>query len=183
MTVRFTPTPIAGVHILDLEPHVDDRGSLARAFCTEEFQEHGLDPVIAQMNLNQSHRAGTVRGLHLQDPPHAETKVVRCIRGAVFDVAADVRPGSSTYGEWVGVELSADNRRSLVVPEGCAHGFQTLMDDTELLYSASRAYAPTHERGVHHADPLLAIEWPRSITSISSKDEAWPPLTPAGTRP
>ena len=170
----FTATSVEGAYIVDLEPRGDERGSLARAFCTEEFRAQGIDPTIAQMNLNHSLQGGTLRGLHFQRPPHAETKLVRCIRGSVFDVAADLRPESATYGEWVGIELSARNRRALVVPEGCAHGFQTLVDDTQLLYTASRAYAPDHEGGVHHADPFFAIEWPVAVTSVSAKDAGWP---------
>ena len=174
--MRFTPTVIAGAFIVDVVPHADARGSLARVFCSEEFEAQGIDPVIAQMNLNHSRAAGTVRGLHLQQEPHAETKLVRCVRGAVFDVVADPQPDSPTYGRWVGVELSGDNRRALLVPAGCAHGFQTLVDDTELLYTASRAYAPDHELGVHHADPLFGISWPLEVSSVSEKDAAWPPL-------
>jgi dTDP-4-dehydrorhamnose 3,5-epimerase len=174
VAVRFAPTTVDGAYVVDVEPHSDERGSLSRAFSVEEFTEHGLDPTIVQMNLNHSHRAGTLRGLHFQRPPHSETKFVRCVRGAVFDVAADLRPASPSYGSWVGVELTADNRRALLVPAGCAHGFQTLVDDTELLYSVSSGYAPDHEGGVHHADPFFEIEWPLEVTSLSEKDRAWP---------
>ena len=179
VAVRFTATEIEGVYVIDVEAHSDERGSLARAFCSEEFRMHGIDPTIAQMNLNHSERAGTVRGLHLQRPPHAETKLVRCIRGAVFDVAADLRADSATYGRWIGIELSPHDRRALLVPEGCAHGFQTLVDDTELLYTTSRPYAPDAEDGAHHADPRLGIRWPLEVSSISDKDLRWPALDAA----
>ena len=178
--MRFIPTAVEGAFVVELEPHVDARGSLARAFCAEEFRDHGIDPTIAQMNLNHSHQAGTIRGLHHQRAPYAETKFVRCVRGAVFDVAADIRPGSPTYGQWVGAELSAANGRGRLVPEGCAHGFQTLVDDTELLYTATRPYAPDHEAGVHHADPLFGIAWPLPVGAISDKDDRWPVLSAGG---
>jgi dTDP-4-dehydrorhamnose 3,5-epimerase len=177
--MRFIETAIDGAFIVELEPHGDERGSLARAFCAEEFEHQGIESAIAQMNLNHSRQVGTLRGLHYQRPPRSETKLVRCIRGAVFDVAADLRPDSTSYGRWVGVELSADNRRALVVPDGCAHGFQTLVDDTELLYTASNPYTPSLESGVHHADPLFGIEWPLEVTSISAKDAAWPLVEPS----
>lgn len=176
--MHFTSTSVAGAYLIDSEPRSDERGSLTRTFCAEVLQDHGIDPTIAQMNLNQSHLAGTLRGLHYQRAPHSETKLVRCVRGVVYDVAADLRPESPTFGRWVGVELSASNRRALLVPEGCAHGFQTLEDDSELLYTASRAYSPAHESGAHHADPFLGIEWPREVTALSEKDATWPMLSP-----
>jgi dTDP-4-dehydrorhamnose 3,5-epimerase len=172
--VLFTSTAVEGVYIIDVEPHADERGSLSRAFCAEEFEQHGIEPAISQMNLNHSERAGTIRGLHYQRGSHAETKLVRCVRGAVFDVAADMREGSETYGRWVGVELSADNRRALLVPEGCAHGFQTLVDDVELLYTASHPYTPASEAGVRYSDPHFGIDWPLEVSAISDKDATWP---------
>ncbi|GGI05368.1 dTDP-4-dehydrorhamnose 3,5-epimerase [Egicoccus halophilus] len=179
--MRFTPTEVDGVFVVDVEPHADERGSLARAYCAEELAAHGLEADVAQMNLNHSVRAGTLRGLHFQHAPHGEAKLVRCVRGAVFDVAADVRPDSPTYGRWVGVELTADNRRALFVPAGCAHGFQTLVDDTELLYTASHPYTPGAEGGVHHADPMFEIPWPLPVASVSDKDASWPHVPSADT--
>jgi dTDP-4-dehydrorhamnose 3,5-epimerase len=176
--MRFTETEVAGAYVVDLEPFEDDRGSFARVFCAEEFADHGLEPTIVQANLSRNRVAGTVRGMHFQSAPHAETKLVRCIRGALFDVVVDLRPDSPTYGRWAGRELTPANGRALYVPRGCAHGFQTLEDDTEAFYAASAAYAPDHEGGVHHADPAFGIEWPLPVASISPKDDAWPRFEP-----
>jgi dTDP-4-dehydrorhamnose 3,5-epimerase len=154
---------------------VDERGFFARTFCRLEFEERGLDPNIAQCNISLSRRTGTLRGLHLQLPPHAEAKLIRCARGSLWDVAVDLRPESPTYLRSVGIELSAENRRMLYVPEGCAHGFQTLSADTETLYQMSAAYAPEAQAGVRWDDPAFAIEWPAATERlISERDASWP---------
>lgn len=180
--MRFTETPVEGAFVIDLEPFTDDRGSFARVFCAREFEEHGLEAAITQSNLSVNHRAGTLRGMHLQRPPAEETKLVRCIRGALFDVVVDLRPGSPTYLRWAGVELTSENRKALYVPRGCAHGFQTLVDDTEAIYDVSAFYAPETEDGMHHADPAVGIDWPLPVTEISEKDQNWPRLG-AGAEP
>lgn len=175
----FTPTDLPGVTVVDLDPRVDERGMFARAFCAQEFADHGLCADVVQTNLSINHRAGTLRGLHYQVPPAAETKLVRCVRGAFYDVVVDLRTESPTYLEHVGVELSAANRRALHVPEGCAHGFLTLVDDTEAIYQVSEFYAPGTEGGVRYDDPALHIAWPREVAVISDKDLTWPRLVPA----
>ncbi|GAA2721723.1 dTDP-4-dehydrorhamnose 3,5-epimerase [Cellulomonas aerilata] len=174
--MKFTPTAVEGAWIIDLEPHGDDRGMFARTFDVDEFAAHGIDVGVVQANLSANVRAGTVRGLHRQVPPHAEGKLVRCIAGAIVDVAADVRPGSPTYGRHVMVELSAANRRALWVPPYVAHGYQTLVDDTEVTYQVSGPYAPGGEEGYRYDDPDLAIAWPLEVATISAKDAAWPTL-------
>jgi dTDP-4-dehydrorhamnose 3,5-epimerase len=174
--VIFEETQIPGVVVVDLEPHSDDRGFFARAFCAREFAEHGLVSDIVQANLALSHRAGTTRGLHYQAASDPEAKLFRCIRGNTFNVAVDMRDGSPTYGRWTGVVLSAENRRALYIPPVCAAGYQTLTDDTEVLYSVSGFYAPEAERGVRLDDPALGIDWPLEPTVVSEKDRLWPLL-------
>jgi dTDP-4-dehydrorhamnose 3,5-epimerase len=174
--VRFTQTAVAGAYLVDIDPFSDDRGLFARIYCASEFEAHGLEPAVVQSNLSVNRLAGTLRGLHYQTAPAEETKLVRCVRGALFDVVVDLRPDSPTYRRWAGAELSADNRRALFVPRGCAHGFQTLLDDTEAIYDVSAAYAPEHEAGAHYADPAFGIEWPLPVSSISDKDRSWPLL-------
>ncbi|MDT8340405.1 MAG: dTDP-4-dehydrorhamnose 3,5-epimerase family protein [Longimicrobiales bacterium] len=178
--MRFTPTRLAGVFVVDLDRRVDDRGYFARTWCREEIEAQGLDPTVAQINTGFSHLAGTVRGMHFQAPPDAEIKFVRCTRGRVFDVALDLRPDSSTFRQWVGVELGADDGRMLWIPEGCAHGYQTLEPGSELLYTTSRAYAPASAGGVRWDDPAFGIRWPLPVTSISEADATWPDF-PRGT--
>jgi dTDP-4-dehydrorhamnose 3,5-epimerase len=183
--MRFVPTRIHGVYEIELEPHSDERGSFARAFCFQELSEAGLEGRCVQANLSTNHRAGTLRGMHYQLPPATETKLIRCIRGALYDVIVDLRPGSPTYLEHHGVELSADNRRALYVPGMFAHGFQTLEDDTEAFYQVSEFYTPGAERGLRYDDPALAIDWPLPVTVISDKDASWPMLeerAPEGVR-
>ena len=171
----FTETAIAGVFLVELEPRGDDRGFFARAFCAEEFAAHGLETRWVQANVGHSNRAGTIRGLHYQAPPHAEAKLVRCTAGAVFDVAVDVREESSTYLQWYGTELSARNGSMLYLPEGVAHGYQSLTDDAETYYLVSAAYAPAAERGLRWDDPALGIAWPHLDAPIlSDKDAGWP---------
>ena len=163
-------TPIAGLKVIQRKPIEDARGYFSRFFCTEEFRLAGLNSRIAQINHSYSKTAGTVRGMHFQLPPHAESKFVSCIRGEIFDVAVDLRRNSPTFLKWHGEVLSAENQRSLLIPEGFAHGFQTLTDDCELLYLVSAVYAPTAEGGVSVQDPLLKIEWPLPISEMSDKD-------------
>lgn len=172
--VKFTPAGIDGAFEIDLERRTDDRGFFARAWCEGEFAQHGLSTHIAQVNVGTSTKTGTLRGMHYQLAPHAEAKLVRCGRGAVYDVAVDLRPESATFRRWHGCELSAGNGRMLYVPEGCAHGYLTLADDTELTYFASVPYAPGAARGVRHDDPAFAIRWPGPVKVISPADASWP---------
>jgi dTDP-4-dehydrorhamnose 3,5-epimerase len=177
--VIFHETAVAGVFVVELELRGDDRGFFARAFCRREFEEQGLNPAVIQCNLSFSAAEGTLRGMHFQRPPHEEAKLVRCTRGALWDVALDLRRSSPTYRRWTGVELTADNRRMLYVPEGCAHGFQTLVPDTEAFYQVSAAYAPEAEHGVRWDDPAFGIEWPRADGRVlSPKDASWPDFDP-----
>jgi dTDP-4-dehydrorhamnose 3,5-epimerase len=173
--VIFTPLELAGAYIVDIEPRRDDRGFFARAWAREEFEEHGLDTRVTHCNLAFNERRGTLRGMHFQRPPHAEVKLVRCTRGAVYDVIIDLRPESPTYCRWIGVELSEENRRMLYIPERFAHGYQTLVDGSETFYQLSVAYAPDYADGVRWDDPAFGIEWPRSDDRlISEKDRRWP---------
>jgi dTDP-4-dehydrorhamnose 3,5-epimerase len=174
--MRFVPTGLADAFVVELEPHTYDRGFFARAFCVEEFEQHGLKPDVVQANLSYNRARGTLRGMHYQVPPATETKYLRCIRGAVHDVIVDMRPDSGTFLQHVAVELTADNRRALFVPELFAHGFQTLEDDTEVLYQVGAFYTPGTERGLRHDDPALGLAWPLPVTSISDKDRSWPLL-------
>jgi dTDP-4-dehydrorhamnose 3,5-epimerase len=172
--MRFAEAPIAGAWLIDLEPVVDERGFFARTFCADEFAERGLDGTVAQCNISLTRAAGTIRGLHYQVPPAAETKLVRVVRGAVHDVIVDVRPDSQTYLRHFAVELNEDNRRALFVPVGCAHGFQTLVDETYVEYQMGAKYTPGTDRGVRFDDPQLAIAWPRPIGAVSARDQGWP---------
>lgn len=178
----FSPLDVHGAHLVEAEPHVDDRGSFARAWCRREFGDAGLETEFVQANVSATERAGTVRGLHYQRAPHAEAKLVRCTRGALFDVIVDVRPESPTYGEWAGVELTADGGRQVYVPAGCAHGYQTLRDGTRVFYMVSAFYAPEAEAGVRWDDPAFGVEWPMEPTAVSEKDRGWPPFASRGAR-
>lgn len=169
----FTETKLAGAFILDLEPREDDRGFFARAFCQNEFRDHSLKPVIAQANIAFNKYRGTLRGMHFQFPPHAETKLVRATRGAILDIIVDLRPESPTYLEHVAAELTADNHRALYVPERFAHGYQALADETETSYQVGEFYAPGSEGGLSPFDPRLGLDWPLPVTVISPKDAAW----------
>lgn len=180
--MRFTETKLAGAFILDLELREDSRGFFARTFCQKEFEAHGLKPSVAQCNCSYNHRKGTMRGMHYQLPPAAETKLVRCTRGGIYDVIIDLRPGSSTYRQWVGVELTEQNRRQLYVPEMFAHGYLTLTDGAEVAYQVGEFYTPGYERGIRYDDPVFKIEWPVAIGVISDKDAAWPAFKEELTR-
>ncbi len=175
----FSETPIEGAYLIDLEKRGDDRGFFARAFCEKEFGAHRLATRFVQANDSLSARKGTLRGMHYQLPPRAETKVVRCIRGALYDVVLDLRRGSRTFGQSFGAELSAENRRMMYLPKGCAHGFITLADDTEALYLVDEFYAPEHERGVRWDDPRFGIRWPIPPVVLSDKDRTHRDFDPA----
>lgn len=174
--MKFTQTPLQGAFVLDLEAITDDRGFFARSFSAREFEEHGLNPTVAQANVSFNHRKGTLRGLHFQLPPASEAKLIRCTAGAIWDVIIDLRPDSPTYLQHFGVELSAGNRRALYVPEMFGHGYLTLTDGAETSYAVSEFYTPSVERGYRYDDPALKIEWPVPVTVISEKDRSWPLL-------
>lgn len=169
----FTETELQGAFIIDLNLHPDHRGFFARSFCIQEFADYGLNPKIAQCNLSFNHKKGTLRGMHYQMPPSQETKLVRCIHGAIYDVIIDLRPESPTYLSHIGVELTAENRRALYIPDKFAHGFQTLSDDTEVMYQMGDFYAPEYAGGYRYDDPAFGIEWPLTVTEISEKDRGW----------
>jgi dTDP-4-dehydrorhamnose 3,5-epimerase len=169
----FTETRLAGAFILDIERREDQRGFFARAFCQREFEAHGLKPFIAQANIAFNHRRGTLRGMHFQFPPAAETKLVRCTRGGLLDIIVDLRPESATYLEHVSVELTADNGRALYVPERFAHGYQVLADQTEMIYHVGEFYAPSAESGLRYDDPRLGLTWPLPVAMISERDLAF----------
>lgn len=170
----FKESKLKGAFVIDLEKHQDERGFFARTFCRKELQDHGLIADVAQANMSLSKARGTLRGMHYQKAPYEETKLVRCIRGALYDVIIDLRPESPTYKQWIGVELSADNYRMLFVPKNFAHGFITLAEDTEVTYMVSQYYSPGAELGIRWNDPQFAIEWPIDVTVISPKDANWP---------
>jgi dTDP-4-dehydrorhamnose 3,5-epimerase len=174
--MKFVGTKLEGAFVIEVERREDSRGFFARSFCQNEFTDHGLKPVIAQANIAFNRRRGTLRGMHFQYPPKAETKIVRCTRGAILDIIVDLRRESPTYLEHIAVELSADNHRSLYVPERFAHGYQVLEDNTETSYQVGEFYAPGMEGGLHYADPRLGLKWPLPVTEISPKDAAWKPL-------
>jgi len=172
--MRFTETAIAGVWVIDPDFHEDDRGRFFRAWCQREFAQHGIDFVPVQANMGFSLRKGTVRGMHFQVEPAIEAKLVRCTRGAIFDVALDMRIDSPTYGRWFGAELTMENGRLLYVPERCAHGYQSLVNHTEMHYMASEFYSPHAAKGVRFDDPKFGIEWPLSPSAVSVQDRNWP---------
>jgi dTDP-4-dehydrorhamnose 3,5-epimerase len=180
--MTFTQADIAGAYVIELDRHGDDRGFFARLFCEDEFAAHGLTARMVQINTSYSAEAGTLRGLHYQTAPHEEAKLMRCVRGSIYDVVADLRPDSPTYRQWTGVRLTADNRRMMYVPQGCAHGFLTLEGDTEVIYPVSAFYAPGAERGVRYDDPALGIDWPIEVRVVSDKDRGWPALNAAHSR-
>jgi dTDP-4-dehydrorhamnose 3,5-epimerase len=171
--MKFEQTAIPGVWLIDIEPHEDERGFFARTWCAEEAVAHGLNPACVQCNVSFNRLRGTLRGMHWQDKPHAEAKWIRCTRGAAWDVALDMRPASPTYGKWMGVELSVDNRRMVYIPEGVAHGFQTLENDTELFYQMSEFYVAELARGVRWNDPSFGINWPLTDPILSDRDRTY----------
>lgn len=175
--MKFTATKIAGVVVVDLERRSDERGFFARQWCAEELTKAGLDARVAQINTARSIAQGTLRGIHFQRAPHAEAKLVRCTRGAVFDVAVDLRPDSPTYCQWFGVELDDESGRALYIPEGCGHGYITLTANSDLVYQASTPYAPSSATGVRHDDPAFGIAWPVPIMVMSAQDRGWPLLS------
>jgi dTDP-4-dehydrorhamnose 3,5-epimerase len=172
--MRFRPTRLQDAVLIELEKHHDARGFFARTFCESEFAAAGLQTRFVQANASANPRAGTLRGLHHQVPPHAEVKVIRCTRGAIYDVIIDLRPDSSSYLQWQGFELDAASGIMLYIPEGFAHGYQTLVDDTEAAYQVSHPYAPGAEAGIRYDDPAFAITWPLEVSVISDKDAGWP---------
>jgi dTDP-4-dehydrorhamnose 3,5-epimerase len=169
----FTETELRGAFIIDIERREDPRGFFARAFCQREFERHGLKPVIAQANIAHNKTKGTIRGMHFQFPPFAETKTVRCTRGAILDIIVDLRPESPTYLHDIAVELNEDNQRMLYVPERFAHGYQVLQDNTDTSYQVGEFYSPGAEGGLLYDDPRLGLRWPLPVSAISDKDRAW----------
>ena len=176
--MKFRPTPLDGCFLIEQEPRGDDRGFFARLYCTDEFKSAGLPSTFAQVNNAFSKQKGTLRGLHYQLPPSAESKLVRCISGSVFDCVVDLRPDSVTFGKWFGAELTSENRLMLYVPKGFAHGYQTLADDTELIYLVDEFYAPHLEGGLKWDDPQVAIDWPLEPSVLSPKDQSLPAFSP-----
>jgi dTDP-4-dehydrorhamnose 3,5-epimerase len=174
--MKFFETDIRNVWRVALEKREDDRGYFARAWCQQEFEAHGIRADLKQANISASAQKGTLRGMHYQTPPFAEVKLVRCIKGSMFDVAVDLRPESETYRQWVGAELTAENGQMLVIPEGFAHGFVTLEPDTTVSYLVSAFYEPSAESGLRWDDPVINIEWPVLPQEVSSKDKSWPLL-------
>ena len=174
--MRFEPTPLAGAYLIHLDPRADERGLFARAFCANEFAAHRLETTYVQTNISKNTRAGTVRGLHFQRAPDSEVKLVRCVKGALFDVIVDLRENSPTYLRWFGAELSEDNGAAVYAPKGFAHGYQALSDGATAFYLVSAFYAPHAESGLRFDDPKLAIAWPRQVSDISDKDAKWPLL-------
>lgn len=177
--MKYKELPVKGAFLIDLEKRGDDRGFFARFFCETEFSQRGIENRFVQINNSLSVRRGTLRGMHYQLPPHAEVKVVRCIKGSLYDVILDLRPDSPTYGKWFGAELSAENRTMMYVPQGFAHGFITLEDNTEALYLVSAFYGPEAERGVRYNDARFNIEWPLAPVEVSAKDQGWPDFDPS----
>lgn len=172
--MKFTETRLKGAFLIEFQPVADARGFFARAFCRREFEAHGLNPAVVQVNASFNPHAGTLRGMHYQVGPAREAKFVRCTSGAIHDVIIDLRPASSTYRQWVGFDLTAENRDSLYIPEGFAHGYLTLAPKTEVFYQVSEFYSPSHERGIRWNDPAFAIRWPLEPRVISPKDAAFP---------
>jgi dTDP-4-dehydrorhamnose 3,5-epimerase len=170
----FESTPIPGAFLISVKRLQDDRGYFGRTWCRKEFLDHNLNPDIVQANVGFSRRKGVLRGMHYQVAPAAEAKLIRCIRGAVYDVLVDLRPDSPTRAEWWATELTHDNERMLYIPEGCAHGYQSLMEESEILYLTTGFYAPECVRGVRYDDPAFGIRWPLPVSMISEADRTWP---------
>lgn len=176
--MKFIPTDFAGAYVIEPERMEDDRGFFARTFCRDEFAAHGLRPAFVQCNVSFNVRKGTLRGMHFQEKPHEEAKLVRCTRGAIYDVIVDIRRDSPTFKRWAAFELSAENRRMLYIPEGFAHGFQTLEENCEVFYQMSEMYRPESARGIRWNDPTLAIRWRLASPIVSARDAAYPDFTP-----
>lgn len=170
----FTETHLPGAYLIEPEKLGDDRGFFARTFCRQEFEEHGLNPNVMQCNISFNRRVGTLRGMHYQQAPFAEAKLVRCTAGSIYDVIIDLRATSPSFKRHVAFELSAENRRMLYIPEGFAHGFQTLEDNTEIFYQMSQPYAPDHARGVRWNDPAFGVEWPTAARIVIERDQQYP---------
>lgn len=175
----FTPTGLPGAFLVELEKREDDRGFFARTWCQREFLERNLNPKVVQCSISYNRRKGTLRGMHYQLPPHEEAKLIRCTSGAIHDVIIDLRAGSPTFKQHVAVLLSGENHRMLYVPEGFAHGFQTLVNRTEVLYQMSESYAPEFARGVRWDDPAFGIAWPLADRIIAERDRIWPDFVAA----
>ncbi len=169
----FTDTPLKDAYIIELDRIEDERGFFARSWCVREFEEHGLNPILVQCNVSFNKKKGTLRGMHYQAAPHEEAKLVRCTKGALYDVIIDLRPDSPTFRKWFGVKLTAENRKALYIPEGFAHGFQTLEDETEVLYQMSESYHPESARGLRYDDPAYGVDWPMETFIVASKDRSW----------
>ena len=172
--MRFTETELAGAYLIELEPKADRRGFFARAWCQDELAALGLNTQVVQCNIGHSAFAGTLRGIHNQRAPHEEAKVVRCVRGAVYDVIVDLRLESPTFRQWSAVELTAESRKMLYIPQGIGHGYQTLTDETEIFYQTSEFYHPESSTGVRFDDPAFGIQWPLPPSSLSDADKTWP---------
>jgi dTDP-4-dehydrorhamnose 3,5-epimerase len=172
--MRFIPTHLAGAYLIEPEPVSDERGFFARTWCRNEFADKGLNPNLVQCNISYNKARGTLRGMHYQKAPHAEAKLVRCTQGSIYDVIVDLRNDSKTFTQWFGVELTAENRKALYVPEGFAHGFLTLMDDTEVLYQMSEFFHTECAAGVRWDDPAFMIAWPYTVSMISERDQNYP---------
>jgi dTDP-4-dehydrorhamnose 3,5-epimerase len=170
----FSQTKLQGAYRIQIQRHEDERGFFARTWCRREFEEHGLNPRLVQCNLSYNHKKGTLRGMHYQDAPYQEAKLVSCISGALYDVIIDIRPGSPTFGEYLGVELTAQTHEMLFIPEGFAHGFLTLEDETQVFYQMSEFYAPEYARGFRWNDPTFKVEWPAEVRVISPRDAGYP---------
>ena len=179
--MRIEPTPLSGACVIDIEPHHDERGFFARSYCAAEFEARGLNSEWPQCSVSFNAKRGTLRGMHWQEPPHAETKLVRCTAGAIYDAIVDLRPDSATYLKHFGVELTAENHRQLYIPEGFAHGFFTLADNTEVFYMMGTPYAPGAGKGARYNDPAFGIEWPGEPAVISERDRNYPGFS-GGTR-
>jgi dTDP-4-dehydrorhamnose 3,5-epimerase len=181
--MKFKETKLKGAYVIDLEKLEDERGYFARAWCQQEFVQNRLDAVLVQCNVSYNPRRGTLRGMHYQDPPYAETKLVRCTRGAIYDVIVDLRPDSQTFLQWTAEELTPENGRMMYIPKGFAHGFQTLEDQSMVFYQVSEFYARDYCRGVRWDDPQVNIRWPSEVTAISTQDKGWEKITLARLSP
>ncbi len=172
--MKFSETQISGAYLIEIEPHVDERGFFARTFCMQEFANHGLESTFQQCNVSFTKKQGTIRGMHYQVSPYTETKLVRCTKGAIYDVILDLRPDSPSFKQYVGMELNADNHRMFYIPHGCAHGLQTLVDDTEVFYQMSGSYHADAARGIRWNDPVFGIIMPLPVAVINERDRDYP---------